>query len=145
MSRQSTLNVSLTAELQKYVKYKLDSGGYESASEVIRDGLRALQEREHAAAEFWAGVREKVAMGRRQVAEGRTRDGEQTMDQILSDVAVERPSRRAAKKQVRCNTAWPTRPSRTSAKSSITSDSSRKARKMPDSSLGALRHNSRSW
>jgi hypothetical protein len=38
MSRQSTLNVSLTAELQKYVKYKLDSGGYESASEVIRDG-----------------------------------------------------------------------------------------------------------
>lgn len=101
MSRQSTLNVSLTEELQKYVKSKLDSGGYESASEVIRDGLRALQEREQAAAEFWAGVREKVTVARRQVAEGRTRDGEQAMNQILSDLAVERTSRRTAKKQVR--------------------------------------------
>lgn len=101
MSRQSTLNVSLTAELQKYVKSKLDTGGYESASEVIREGLRALQEREHAASEFWAGVREKVLVARKQVAKGRTRDGEQAMDEILSELAGGRPSRRTVKNQVR--------------------------------------------
>jgi antitoxin ParD1/3/4 len=101
MSRQSTLNVSLTSELEKYVRSKLDSGGYESASEVIRESLRALQERERAAGEFWAGVREKVAVARRQVAQGRTQDGERAMDQILSELRTERPARRAAKKQPR--------------------------------------------
>lgn len=47
-------------------------GGYESASEVIREGLRALQEREAAADEaYWQTVREKVVVARRQLAEGR--------------------------------------------------------------------------
>ena len=101
MSRQSTLNVSLTADLRKYVKSKLDTGGYESASEVIREGLRALQEREQAASEFWAGVREKVVVARKQAATGRTRDGEQVMDEILSDLAGGRSSRRTAKNQAR--------------------------------------------
>src|SRR2546430_11561892 len=72
MARESTLNVSLTARLRSYVDAKVRSGRYESASEVIRDSLRALQERERIAGEFWAGVREKVAVARRQVAEGMT-------------------------------------------------------------------------
>ena len=40
------MNVSLTPELERYVQRKLDSGLYGSASEVIRDGLRLLQERD---------------------------------------------------------------------------------------------------
>lgn len=101
MSRQSTLNVSLTPKLEKYVRAKVHGGGYESASEVIRDGLRALQERERAAAEFWAGVREKVGVARRQVAEGRMHDGERAMDEILADLREPRPTRRPQKKTAR--------------------------------------------
>lgn len=101
MSRHSTLNVSLTGKLEKYVRSKLDSGGYESASEVIREDLRALQEREQAAAGFWAGVRDKVAVARRQVAQGRMQDGEQVMDQILSELREGRPAQRAARKKPR--------------------------------------------
>ena len=101
MSRQSTLNISLTAKLEKYVRSKLDSGGYESASEVIRESLRALQEREHAVAEFWGAVREKVAVARREVAEGRTQDGEQAMDQIIAELREPRPIRGKLKKRTR--------------------------------------------
>jgi antitoxin ParD1/3/4 len=101
MSRQSTLNVSLTPKLEKYVRSKVDGGGYESASEVIRDGLRALQEREQAALEFWAGVREKVVVAPRQVAEGRTHDGEQAMDEILAELQEPRPARRTQKRRPR--------------------------------------------
>ena len=101
MSRRCTLNVSLTSELEKYVRSKLDGGGYESASEVIRESLRALQERERAAGEFWAGVRQKVAVARRQVAQGRTKDGKRAMDQILSELRPKRPAHRGAKKQAR--------------------------------------------
>ena len=79
MARQTTLNVSLTPTLRKYVHSKVRSGRYESASEVIRDSLRALQEREQATEAFWADVREKVAVGRRDVAEGRTEEGESVM------------------------------------------------------------------
>ncbi len=40
------MNVSLTSELEQYVHEKVNSGMYYSASEVIREGLRLLKERE---------------------------------------------------------------------------------------------------
>lgn len=40
------MNVSLTPKLQKYVEKRVKSGDYGSASEVVRDGLRLLEERE---------------------------------------------------------------------------------------------------
>ncbi len=40
------MNVSLTPELEQYVQQKVSSGLYYSASEVIREGLRLLRERE---------------------------------------------------------------------------------------------------
>jgi antitoxin ParD1/3/4 len=40
------MNVSLTPELERYVQEKVSTGMYYSASEVIREGLRLLQERD---------------------------------------------------------------------------------------------------
>lgn len=40
------MNVSLTPELEQYVQDKVSSGAYYSASEVVREGLRLLQERD---------------------------------------------------------------------------------------------------
>jgi antitoxin ParD1/3/4 len=40
------MNVSLTPELEQYVSDKVDSGLYHSASEVIREGLRLLKEKD---------------------------------------------------------------------------------------------------
>jgi antitoxin ParD1/3/4 len=89
MARQTTLNVSLTPTLQKYIHAKVRSGRYESASEVIRESLRALQEREQAADVYWADVRNKVQLARKQVAEGKTHDGEQAMNEILAELDAE--------------------------------------------------------
>ena len=46
-----TRNVNLTDGLDSFVAYQLESGRYENASEVVRDGLRMLvrAEREHLA------------------------------------------------------------------------------------------------
>ena len=38
------MNVSLTPELDKFVAAKVDSGLYNSASEVVREALRLLEE-----------------------------------------------------------------------------------------------------
>lgn len=43
------MNVSLTATLEAFVRRKVASGLYNNASEVIREGLRLLIERENAA------------------------------------------------------------------------------------------------
>ena len=40
------MNVSLTPELEKLVQAKVDSGLYNSASEVVRESLRLLHERD---------------------------------------------------------------------------------------------------
>jgi antitoxin ParD1/3/4 len=40
------MNISLTVELEGFVEKKVKTGRYQSASEVIRAGLRLLEERD---------------------------------------------------------------------------------------------------
>jgi|SRR5579859_3431674 len=100
MARQATLNVSLTPTLERYVRAKVKSGRYESASEVIRDSLRALQNRDQRETQFWQDVNEKIREAREDVAAGRVYDGETTMNEILAelDEEIPAPSRRTRKK-----------------------------------------------
>jgi antitoxin ParD1/3/4 len=57
------MNVSLTPELEKFVSAKVESGRYNSASEVLREALRLLEEHDQArAAQLAAFNRE---LGRR--------------------------------------------------------------------------------
>ena len=44
------MNVSLTRELEKFVSGKVESGRYNSASEVVREALRLLEEHDSARA-----------------------------------------------------------------------------------------------
>ena len=86
MSRQATLNVSLTPTLDGFVRAKVKSGAYESASEVIRESLRLFQAVEKHEQSFWSDVREKVAVARRQIGDGKVVDGEEAMDAILAEL-----------------------------------------------------------
>lgn len=40
------MNVSLTPELERFVEAKVESGRYTSASEVVREALRLLEDQE---------------------------------------------------------------------------------------------------
>jgi antitoxin ParD1/3/4 len=44
------MNVSLTPELEKFISVKVGSGRYNSASEVVREALRLLEEHDSARA-----------------------------------------------------------------------------------------------
>ena len=57
------MNVSLTPELEQFVHSKVQSGRYNSASEVIREALRLLEEQERARAAQLAEFNEEL--GRR--------------------------------------------------------------------------------
>ena len=58
MSGTEKRTVSLAAENAAFIDAKVKSGGYASVSEVVRAGLRALQERDDAV-EQW--LRDEVA------------------------------------------------------------------------------------
>jgi antitoxin ParD1/3/4 len=57
------MNVSLTPQLEELVKKKVDSGLYGSASEVIREALRLLEERDRINAVRLEGLRVEIRKG----------------------------------------------------------------------------------
>jgi antitoxin ParD1/3/4 len=61
------MNISLTPELEQMVDDKVKSGRYASASEVIREGLRLLEEQEQFKQHKLAQVRQKIDRGIQQL------------------------------------------------------------------------------
>ena len=79
------MNVSLTPELERLVNEKVESGLYQTASEVVREALRLLKERDHAREQLRADVQagfDQLARG-----EGRACDknsGRRLAEQVKS-------------------------------------------------------------
>lgn len=57
------MNVSLTPELERYARSKVQSGRYNSASEVVREALRLHQERDAKAEQIRAQIQEGLTSG----------------------------------------------------------------------------------
>jgi len=65
------MNVSLTSELERFVQAKVESGLYNNASEVIREGLRLLKEHD----EVRRTWRDQIERGWVQAQAGQLVDG----------------------------------------------------------------------
>ena len=65
------MNVSLTTELEQLVNEKVASGMYHSASEVIREGLRLLKERDELRRIQREDLRRDIMLGVEQVRQGK--------------------------------------------------------------------------
>ena len=68
------MNVSLTQELEAIVQEKVRSGMYASASEVIREALRLLQERERIQRLRLDDLRREITVGVAQAERGDVAD-----------------------------------------------------------------------
>lgn len=64
------MNVSLTPELERMVDEKVKAGRYASASEVIREGLRLLEEHDQLRERQLAAIRHKIDRGIEQLDKG---------------------------------------------------------------------------
>lgn len=67
------MNVSLTPELEEMVSQKVESGLYNSASEVIREGLRLLKEQDELKRIRQEELRREVLKGYEQAQRGDSR------------------------------------------------------------------------
>lgn len=61
--KATTMNISLTAEQEQWVKDKVASGRYNSRSEVVREALRLLEDREQLRELKLQTLREKIQNG----------------------------------------------------------------------------------
>ena len=71
------MNVSLTPQLEKLVSDKVESGRYNSASEVVREALRLFQERDEVRELQLHELRSKIAEGLDSLDRGDWADGEE--------------------------------------------------------------------
>ncbi len=76
------MNVSLTPELERIISNKVDSGLYNSASEVIREGLRLLQQRDEMHELKLVDLRKQIQLGIDDLEAGRFKDGRKAMSQM---------------------------------------------------------------
>lgn len=86
------MNVSLTPELEKFVADTVATGRYNSASEVVREGLRKLEEEEN----WKAYAKARIARGLEDFAAGRVVDGETAMARIRASAQSRKSARKAS-------------------------------------------------
>ena len=82
------MNVSLTPELEKFVSRKVESGLYQSASEVIREGLRLLDGQDRQREIQLAEVRKKIQTGLAQLDRGEGIPGDEVYAQLKKKSAA---------------------------------------------------------
>lgn len=86
------MNVSLTPELEQVVNEKVSSGQYQTANEVVREGLRLLVERDQRA----ESLRRDVRAGFATVVRGEYADYDASTTHKLADRVKSRGRKRLA-------------------------------------------------
>lgn len=93
MATRTTLNVSLTPDLEQFVSSKVASGRYQTASEVIRQGLRLLQDQETTRQAQLERLRSQINLGLEQAKRGELLDGDEVFEELEKHFAGPDPSR----------------------------------------------------
>lgn len=76
------MNVILTPELETFIMSKMSTGLYSSQSEVVREGLRLLMERDRAVEYRMNQLRTDIAKGLEQARRGELIAGEEVFAKL---------------------------------------------------------------
>jgi len=77
---------------EQFIRRQVDGGRYASASEVVRDALRLLEQEEQRRATALRALRDEVRKG---VASGRGKPAAEVLDRLEKKYATQAASRRA--------------------------------------------------
>jgi antitoxin ParD1/3/4 len=83
------MNVSLTPELEELVHQKGQTGRYTSASEVVREALRLMEERDRLDAWRKDEIRAQIAAGIASLRAGKSVEGEAVFDRLEAEIDVD--------------------------------------------------------
>ena len=80
------MNVHLTPELEQLVQSKVKSGRYNSASEVIREALRLLEQRDEVFTLRKDEIRKQIEDGWQSAKREEIADGDEVFDRIDAEL-----------------------------------------------------------
>ncbi len=83
------MNVSLTPELEGFVKDLAESGQYRSASEVVRAAVRLLQEHEAERTARLRALQHRIETGVEELERGEGRPADEVFEEILKALRSE--------------------------------------------------------
>jgi len=85
------MSVDLHPELERLITSKVTSGRYSSASDVVRDALQLLEERDEMFTRHKDNIRRQIEEGWQCAQRGELVDGNEVFDRIDSELdAIER-------------------------------------------------------
>jgi antitoxin ParD1/3/4 len=93
MVSRANINVMITPEHERFIEDRVASGRYPTASEVIQEGLRLLEEKEDSRDAAIQEIRNKIATGIEQANQGEMLDGEAVFRE-LAQLSQDRRSAR---------------------------------------------------
>ena len=80
-THRTTVNVSITPELDAFIQERVKSGRYQTTSEVVREALRLL-ERHEQEREAFQRLKAKLGRGAAQAERGELMDGDEVFDEL---------------------------------------------------------------
>jgi antitoxin ParD1/3/4 len=98
MVSRTTVNISITPELDAFLQSRVKSGRYQTTSEVVREALRLLQRQETERDEAFKQLKARLKRGASQAEAGELLDGEEVFEELR---ALIEERRRTKKKAVR--------------------------------------------
>ena len=89
------MNVDLTPELEQLVQNKMESGRYNSASDVVREALCLMVQQDEARVTELQELRSRIDKGLAQAERGESADGEAFMQGLIEDLDSRESKRKA--------------------------------------------------
>jgi antitoxin ParD1/3/4 len=96
MVHRTTVNISITPELDAFLQNRVKSGRYQTTSEVVREALRLLERQEREREESFQQLKVKLNRGATQAERGELIDGDEVFDELRELIEERRRARKKA-------------------------------------------------
>ena len=93
MANRTTVNVSLTPELEAFLQSRVASGRYQTTSEVVREALRLLERQEQERDQALQQLKTKLDRGAAEAERGELLDGNEVFEELRQMIEEHRKSR----------------------------------------------------
>jgi antitoxin ParD1/3/4 len=86
-----TRNINLTEHFDHFVEHQVSSGRYSNASEIVRDALRLLEEREQERAAKLQALRQAAKQGFDEIDQGKgiVLNGKKAISRFIAEIDAE--------------------------------------------------------
>lgn len=92
-TNRTTVNVSITPELDAFLQGRVNSGRYQTTSEVVREALRLLERHEMERDQALQHLKAKLEQGAEESERGELLDGASVFEELRDMIEERRRSR----------------------------------------------------